>query len=244
MPKSVAFTPARAMRAVCILAAVFCLVMLSFEAASAANDVSANAAAASAVKASAPLALKPAIKPGTKPLWTELTPAQQQALAPLTPEWDKMDSLRKKKWLQIGNKFPNMKPEDQQRLQERMREWVKLTPEQRRVVRENYARSKKIDPSQKSAQWHQYQQLPEEQKKRLAADAAEKKRVTNLASSAQSKVKIAAPLKAAPKPPPSTHATPQTPATPAPAASSIAEKPQTAAGAPAPAPAASGPANK
>src|SRR4051812_23215543 len=31
---------------------------------------------------------KPAVKRQTKPLWTELTPAQQQALAPLAGTWD------------------------------------------------------------------------------------------------------------------------------------------------------------
>ncbi|MEG1053834.1 MAG: DUF3106 domain-containing protein, partial [Janthinobacterium sp.] len=55
------------------------------------------------------------------------------------------------------------------------RVWVKLTPAQRSLVRENYARTKKIDPGQKSAQWEQYQQLPEEQKKKLATELVPKK---------------------------------------------------------------------
>jgi len=83
-----------------------------------------------------------------------------------------------------------MKPDEQQRVHERMREWIKLTPEQRRVVRENYARSKKIEPGKKSAQWEQYQQLPEDQKKKLAADAATRRRLlANLPSESQDKAK-------------------------------------------------------
>ncbi|MEG2034416.1 MAG: hypothetical protein RR376_27490, partial [Janthinobacterium sp.] len=39
----------------------------------------------------------------------------------------------------------------------------------------NYARTKKIDPGQKSAQWEQYQQLPEDQKKKLATELVPKK---------------------------------------------------------------------
>lgn len=131
-------------------------------------------------------ATKPAAISTTKPSWIELTPAQQQALAPLSTEWDKFDAARKKKWLEIGNKFPKMTPDEQQRVQERMREWIKLTPEQRHLVRENYARAKKLNPTQKTTQWQNYQQLPEEQKKKLADEAAAKKRVANLPTSPQS----------------------------------------------------------
>jgi hypothetical protein len=147
-------------------------------------------------------ASSPAPKPQTaaRPLWTELTPAQQQALAPLATEWDKLDGLRKTKWLAIGNKYASMSPDEQQRVQERMRDWVKLTPEQRRVARESYARAKKLNRDQKSAQWQQYQQLPEEQKKKLAADSASKKHVATLPSASQSKAKPVPPIKSAPKP--------------------------------------------
>lgn len=129
-----------------------------------------------------------------KPLWHTLTHPQQVALEPLAGEWDKMDSLRKQKWLEIANRFSSMKPDEQQRVHERMRDWVKLTPEERRVARENYTRTKKIEPGQKTAQWEQYQQLPEEQKKKLAAEAATKKQVANLPS-AQSNLKTVAPIK-------------------------------------------------
>lgn len=137
-----------------------------------------------------------------RPLWSELSPAQQQALAPLAGEWDKLDTLRKNKWLAIGNRYAKMKPAEQQRMQERMRDWVTLTPEQRRIARESYARAKRLGPEQKSAQWEQYQQLPEEQKKRLAADAASKKRVATLPSNAAqaNHSKTVPPIKSAPKP--------------------------------------------
>src|SRR5450830_64697 len=126
-----------------------------------------------------PAGIKPAIpgrvpalpkaskKSDTKPSWNELTPAQQQALAPLAGEWNKMEQGRKEKWLVISKKFAAMNPEEQNRLHERMRDWIKLTPTQRRAVRENYARAKKLNAEKKSAQWQQYQQLSEEQKKKL-----------------------------------------------------------------------------
>jgi hypothetical protein len=136
-----------------------------------------------------------------KPLWSDLTPAQQQALAPLAEEWDKLEAFRKNKWLAIGNKFGSMKQDEQQRMQERMRDWVALTPEQRRAARENYVRAKKLQPDQKSAQWEQYQQLPEEQKKKLAEDARSKKQVTTLPPPKQHKdSKTVPPIKSSPKP--------------------------------------------
>lgn len=144
---------------------------------------------------------KPAkAQPSTAPQWHDLTPAQQTALAPLAPEWDKLDNARKKKWLVLGNKYASMKPDEQQRMQERMRDWVKLTPEQRRIARESYARAKKLNPDQKSEQWQRYQQLPEEQKRALAARANTKKPVATLPTAAQRRAGTVPPIKSTPKP--------------------------------------------
>lgn len=133
------------------------------------------------------------------PPWKDLTPAQQQALAPLATEWDKLDILHKSKWLAISRKFVTMKPDEQMRIQERMRAWAALTPDQRRVARESYARTKKLNTDQKSAQWEQYQQLPEEQKKHLAAEAAKNKIATPPSSQGRSKI-VVPPIKSTPKP--------------------------------------------
>ncbi|MDY7578451.1 DUF3106 domain-containing protein [Herbaspirillum sp. RTI4] len=104
----------------------------------------------------------------TKPAWSELTPAQKQGLAPLAAEWDKIESSRKEKWLVIGNRYASMTTTDQQRVQERMREWLKLTPGQRKAVRENYSRAQKLDAEQKNTQWKEYLQLSEEQKRKFS----------------------------------------------------------------------------
>ena len=150
-------------------------------------------------KASGNLTTKP--QAAVRPLWHELTPTQQQALAPLASEWNTLDSFRKNKWLAIGNKFTRMSPDEQQRIQERMRDWVALTPEQRRVARESYVRTKKLDSDQKSAHWEKYQQLSDEQKKKLAAGAAAKKPVATLPSPAtRGKTSTTVPpIKSAPK---------------------------------------------
>jgi hypothetical protein len=125
---------------------------------------------------------------GDKPLWRSLSPAQQVALQPLQVEWDQMDGVRKQKWLQLANRFAGMKPEEQARVHERMRAWVKLTPEQRELARETYTRTRKIAPEQKNATWETYQQLPEEQKKKLAASANVRKSPRVVPSQASGKV--------------------------------------------------------
>jgi hypothetical protein len=165
--------------------AAFLLLLVS-SAFAAGNPPSANSSPLSVLTPSAALS------------WRNLTPAQQHALAPLAREWDGMDASRREKWLKIGNRFASMRPEEQERVQERMRDWVKLTPEQRKIARENYTKTKKVGPEKKSVRWEQYQQLPEEQKQKLAAKARPKKHVANLPL--QPPAKTVAPIKATPKP--------------------------------------------
>ncbi len=122
---------------------------------------------------------KPRTNIAAKSEWKKLSPAQQHALAPLAEDWFRLDSFRKEKWLDLANRFVSMTPEEQARMQERMRDWVKLSPEQRRLARESYSRTKKLNAQQKSRQWQEYQQLPEEKKKQLAATAKPKKPLAN-----------------------------------------------------------------
>jgi len=115
---------------------------------------------------------KPPAKTLDKPLWRDLTRAQQTALKPLQPEWDGMDGMRKRRWLEMSARFASMTPAEQQRVHERMREWMKLTPAQRNLARENFNKTRKLAPGQKAATWESYKQLSEEEKRKLARSAA------------------------------------------------------------------------
>ncbi len=144
-------------------------------------------------------AAAPAKPVGEKPHWSDLKPAQQQALAPLEATWEELGPVRKQKWISIGNRLAKMKPDEKARVQERMREWVALSPAERKAVRENFARAQKkaTPPGQRAAEWEQYQQLPYEAKKALAeAGAAKNNQVVKTPSLAQSTVKTPAPVKA------------------------------------------------
>ncbi|OON62087.1 hypothetical protein B0920_00915 [Massilia sp. KIM] len=129
-----------------------------------------SSAPASATAASAAGA-RPAPKTLDKPLWRDLTPAQQRALAPLQAEWDQLGGLRKRRWLELSQRFSSMSPTEQQRVHERMREWMKLTPEQRNLARENFSKARSLSPGDKAATWESYKQLSEEQKRKLAKSA-------------------------------------------------------------------------
>ena len=73
------------------------------------------------VLASGPTTVSNVDIPPEKILWKDLTLAQKQALEPLAGEWDTMEPIRKQKWLGIGKRYASMKPDEQVRVQERMR---------------------------------------------------------------------------------------------------------------------------
>lgn len=128
---------------------------------------SAEARVPSLAPASAPAIAQ--ATPGMANAWHTLTPRQQNILYPLRPEWNRLSDLNRSKWLKIAERYPKLKKDQQQRLQERMRDWVALTPQQRRIARENYQISKQLSAEKKAEAWQDYQQLSEEQKRKLAA---------------------------------------------------------------------------
>ncbi|HVY07259.1 MAG TPA: DUF3106 domain-containing protein [Burkholderiales bacterium] len=102
--------------------------------------------------------------------WSGLTSEQKTILAPLQPEWDKLDPERRKRWIGLAARYPSLSPERQQNIQQRMHEWVSLTPEQRTQAIERYKRIKQMPPErhdQLHQRWREYQALPEEQRQKL-----------------------------------------------------------------------------
>lgn len=102
------------------------------------------------------------------PRWAALTASQQTALRPLQAEWASIDADRKSKWLAVAARFPTMAPTDQQRLQDRMAEWARLTPAERGRARQNYQALRNVRPEERQALWDAYRQLPPEARTELA----------------------------------------------------------------------------
>lgn len=180
------------------------LLVLALIALICANNARAQIAAASNPSASStPAPIQPTSSQSNAKLnWNGLSAEQKSALAPLAGEWDKMDDLRKKKWLGVASKYAQMKPEEKMRVQERVQAWMKMTPEQRMAVRENFSSTSKKSAEQKSAQWQRYQQLSEEEKQKLAKEAKVKRTVTTIQPESKRKAPVLAPIKKGPPPTP------------------------------------------
>lgn len=116
-----------------------------------------------------PLAAAAQGAPG--PSWSQLSPAQQNALAPLQQDWDQLDGQRKQKWMEVASRFGSMSPQRQARVRERMNEWARMSPAQRSEARANFQQSKKVAPQDRQARWEAYQALPAEERAALAARA-------------------------------------------------------------------------
>lgn len=133
--------------------------------------------------AAKPAPAKPrAVKADVRPAWAELTAEQQQVLAPLKADWDTLEPDRRLKWIAIAKRYPRMKPVEQQRVQRRMQTWAALSPEQRRIARENYKQLAKATPRQApkknlSQAWAEYQALsPYERQSLVPTDSTDPRR--------------------------------------------------------------------
>jgi hypothetical protein len=108
------------------------------------------------------------------PAWQQLTLEQQRILAPIQGEWESLDAPRKRKWLGVAQRATKMTADEQARLQKRMKEWVSLTPEQRRAARDKYREFEQLPPENRQAvreKWDTFKQ--EQAAKEAAAKAAE-----------------------------------------------------------------------
>ena len=109
---------------------------------------------------------------GTRPLWTELTAAQHQALAPLAANWDHLSETQKRKWLVLSKNYARMSPPEQVRLHGRMDDWVALTAQQRHTARFNFAETKRMTQDEKQEKWKAYQALSPDDRSKFIDRAA------------------------------------------------------------------------
>jgi hypothetical protein len=112
---------------------------------------------------------RPSLLPLVQPLWSELTPAQRQVLAPFEPKWNALPVTEKRAWADLALRFPGMKPDEQKRVEKRIVEWAALTPEQRRIARANYLLAQRIARENLLAEWENYQSMTPEQRSVLGA---------------------------------------------------------------------------
>ncbi len=116
--------------------------------------------------------------------WQQLNDQQRTVLAPLEEDWTSLTKARQKKWVEVANRYPQMSDAEKSTLQSRMTEWAKLSTTERQVARDNYLRTIKISPEKKAAAWESYQQLSDEDKKKLADKKASTSKPTAVTSPA------------------------------------------------------------
>ncbi len=102
-----------------------------------------------------------------QPLWVDLTSAQQQVLQPFAAQWNTYPQNEKRSWVKLADRFKNMTPDQQAKLQVRMRDWSGLTPEQRMRARSNYGIANKATQEQRVAEFEQYKELTPGQRRVL-----------------------------------------------------------------------------
>ena len=79
--------------------------------------------------------------------WSQLNPAQQEALRPLSTQWDTLEPRQQKHLLSAAKRYPKLTAEKKLRFQSNLPKWVQLTPEQRNRAREKSKALKKLPPA-------------------------------------------------------------------------------------------------
>ncbi|HEU0189643.1 MAG TPA: DUF3106 domain-containing protein [Gallionella sp.] len=83
--------------------------------------------------------------------WNSLSPAQQEALAPLEQQWNTLPEIQQHRLLKTAKRYTHLTPEQKHRFLNRLTAWSKLTPEQRKAAREKYRAFNKV-PAEKREQ--------------------------------------------------------------------------------------------
>ena len=103
--------------------------------------------------------------------WAQLKPAQKAVLTPLERDWAAMGPPQQQKWIEVANRFPNMPAEERSRVQQRITDWSRLSPQERGEARLNFQQARQLSPQERQQQWDAYRALPPDQRRALAERA-------------------------------------------------------------------------
>lgn len=102
------------------------------------------------------------------PDWAQLTPAQQQALAPLRETWDTLPASRRVMALERAERrarWEAMTPEQRERMREGMRNYRDLPPPLREKMRESMRALHALPDAERKALRARWRQLSPEQRR-------------------------------------------------------------------------------
>lgn len=107
---------------------------------------------------------RPSLLPLAQPLWTELTPAQQTALAAFADQWNTWPAAEKRSWVALADSLPKMDAAKRQKAFQRIAEWAGMSAEERRTARANYRLAKERSPDTRVSEWERYRSMTQEQR--------------------------------------------------------------------------------
>lgn len=148
------------------------------------------------VKPVAPAALS--VPPAT---WSGLTPKQQALLAPLERDWPDISESQRSKWLSATPTLATMSGEEIKRVHDRIRDWTRLSGDERVNARIGFQVAKQVDTERRRARWEAYQALPPEERQALAEKALARRQAQAAAPARAAKTLAQPKSSAAPLPP-------------------------------------------
>lgn len=103
--------------------------------------------------------------------WSRLSAGDQAILAPLKDDWSELSVDQRLKWLELSMRFPSMAVDEQQRVQDRMAQWARMTTAERGAARLNFQEIRQLTAKERLEQWEAYQELGPSERKELAIKA-------------------------------------------------------------------------
>lgn len=110
--------------------------------------------------------------------WDSLTPAQREALAPLSAQWQAMEPESQDTWAALARRFPTLSQTEQRRLQQRMQQWATLSPTEREAVRRAHEQAQRVPAQDRAAKWERFQALSPDRKQALLERASARREPT------------------------------------------------------------------
>ncbi len=123
---------------------------------------------------------------GAAPLdknWQLLSAQEKAILAPLASQWSGMNEQVRDKWRSVARGYPQLTPDAQARVRERMTQWSQASPKERSEARLRFQNARELPHEERQQKWQAYQALSPQAKADLAQQAQRKKAPVPLAAS-------------------------------------------------------------
>lgn len=81
--------------------------------------------------------------------WSQLSPQQQNILAPAHDNWDRMQESQHRRLINAAKHYPELTPSQQARFQKRLPVWIQLPGPDRERARDNFKKYRSLPKNKK-----------------------------------------------------------------------------------------------